>query len=206
MPSLLLTVFLLQLTLHLINSIGATALNELLWNAYNKYLPTSTSKSTQSQATLKREVVRLKRELAAVSAQDDFARWAKLRRQHDKAVAEYDKSSNSLTSTKSTFTSRLNTFRMIATNGFKIFLQFWYARQALFWIPKGWVPYYAEWILSFPRAPLGSVSLQVWTLACGSVVAMVGEAVVAAAMLAMGSSKSGAQRENVKADADKKAT
>jgi hypothetical protein len=36
-------------------------------------------------------VVRLKREMAAISAQDDFARWAKLRRQHDKALEEHDK-------------------------------------------------------------------------------------------------------------------
>jgi len=31
----------------------------------------------------------------AVSAQDEFARWAKLRRTHDKAVADYEKSSMS---------------------------------------------------------------------------------------------------------------
>jgi hypothetical protein len=39
---------------------------------------------------MKREVVRLKRELNGVSAQDDFAKWAKLRRQHDKAVVEFE--------------------------------------------------------------------------------------------------------------------
>lgn len=33
----------------------------------------------------------MKRELAAISAQDDFARWANLRRQHDKALEEHDK-------------------------------------------------------------------------------------------------------------------
>jgi hypothetical protein len=40
-------------------------------------------------------VVRIKREMNAVSAQDEFARWAKLRRTHDKAVADYEKSSTS---------------------------------------------------------------------------------------------------------------
>lgn len=40
--------------------------------------------------------------------------------------------------------------------------------------------------MSFPRAPLGSVSLQVWTLACSSVVAMVSEALVATLVLVMG--------------------
>jgi hypothetical protein len=87
--------------------------------------------------------------------------------------------------TKNAFISRANTARTVLTTGLKLFLQFWYARQALFWIPKGWVPYYAEWILSFPRAPLGSVSLQVWTLACSSMVAMVSEALVASLVLVM---------------------
>lgn len=40
---------------------------------------------------LKKEVVRLKREMAAISAQDNFAQWAKVRRQHDKALSEYEK-------------------------------------------------------------------------------------------------------------------
>lgn len=107
--SLLLAVFLLNLAIHLINTLGAATLNELvrtwqaifestsadelqLWVLYNK-LPTPTAKDAQNSARLKKEVVRLKREMNAVSAQDEFARWAKLRRTHDKAVAEYEKSS-----------------------------------------------------------------------------------------------------------------
>ncbi|TID13756.1 putative Protein get1 [Venturia nashicola] len=185
MPSLLLVTFLLQLTLHLINTIGTTPINESLWSAYSSIFPSQAGTSTKI-TTLKREVVRLKRELAATSAQDDFAKWAKLRRQHDKAAADYEKIAGESTSAKTAFISRANTFRTVLTTGLKLFLQFWYSRQALFWIPKGWVPYYAEWILSFPRAPLGSVSLQVWTLACSSVVAMVSEALVATLVLAMG--------------------
>ena len=40
---------------------------------------------------MKREVLRLKRELNGVSAQDNFAKWAKLQRQYDKAAAEFEK-------------------------------------------------------------------------------------------------------------------
>jgi hypothetical protein len=104
MPSLLLTVFTLQLVLHIINTAGASTINEICWSLYNRFLPTSTSKAAQDQVKLRREVVRLKRELAGVSAQDDFAKWAKLRRQHDKVVAEYDK-----TSTCSSFSSTTTT-------------------------------------------------------------------------------------------------
>jgi len=35
--------------------------------------------------------VRLNREMKAVSAQDDFAKWARIRREHDKAKDKYDK-------------------------------------------------------------------------------------------------------------------
>lgn len=49
----------------------------------------------------------------------------------------------------------------------------------MFWIPQGWVPGYVEWILAFPRAPTGSISMQVWWIACATVIHMVGEAVVA---------------------------
>lgn len=52
----------------------------------------------------------------------------------------------------------------------------WYAREPMFWLPHGWFPYYAEWIISFPRAPLGSVSVASWQLACTVVVGLAADA------------------------------
>jgi hypothetical protein len=62
-------------------------------------------------------------------------------------------------------------------------LQFWFSRQALFWLPQGWVPGYVEWLLAFPRAPKGSISIQLWGIACASVISMSSEAIVAAYVL-----------------------
>ena len=45
------------------------------------------------------------------------------------------------------------------------------------------MPAYVEWVLSFPRAPMGSVSIQVWGIACASVVGMLGSAAVAGFVL-----------------------
>ena len=53
----------------------------------------------------------------------------------------------------------------------------------MFWIPRNWVPGYVEWLLAFPRAPAGSVSVQMWGIACATVVKLVGAAVVAALVL-----------------------
>ncbi|KAI9686533.1 MAG: GET complex subunit get1 [Bathelium mastoideum] len=91
MASILLWTFVLQLVIHVINTFGASSVNELLWQLYQR-LPIATSKAAQDQLKLQREVLRLNREISGVSAQDEFSKWAKLRRQLDKAKAEYDKS------------------------------------------------------------------------------------------------------------------
>lgn len=50
--------------------------------------------------------------------------------------------------------------------------------------------------MSFPKAPLGSVSIQVWGIACASVIALVGEALVAVVVLYM-SSQAGKGKEKL---------
>lgn len=167
-----------------------------LWILYNK-LPTPTSGSARKVQDLKKEIVRLKRELGNTSPQDNFSKWAKLDRQHNKAMAEYQKlgmscldgsiinatdmttTDGSLRTHQATFTSAVSTVRWLGTQGLRFVLQFWFAKSPMFWLPAGWVPYYVEWILSFPRAPLGSVSINVWGIACASMIALVADALAA---------------------------
>lgn len=109
MPSLLLIVLVLQVVIHLINTVGASTVNALVglnlisqalsnadikkaWTLYNR-LPTSTATAAQNQRRLRRDFVRQQKEMAATSSQDEFARWAKLRRQQDKTQAELEKTS-----------------------------------------------------------------------------------------------------------------
>jgi len=177
MANLLVIVFLIQLLIHLINTIGATAINDLLWKLYSS-LP-HTSEAVKTQTTLRGEVVRLKREMAATSSQDEFAKWARLRRQHDKAMAEYDEKSSKVNSTRSKFDTTVTVARWLSTNGLRLFLQFWYSRTPIFYLPSGWFPTYMEWLVAFPRAPWGTVSIQVWGTACITVITLVGEALTA---------------------------
>lgn len=152
-----------------------------------------------------------------MSAQDDFARWAKLRRAHDKVFAEFQKSGtytpviiyyfpskanfclflpdSGIRSARTSFDTTVASIRWVFTNGLRFFLQFWYAKQPLFWIPQGWVPGYVEWILAFPRAPTGSISIQVWGIACASVISLVSEALVALYSLASGKTASKEKRK-----------
>jgi hypothetical protein len=76
---------------------------------------------------------------------------------------------------KTSFDWSVKSARWLSTNGLKIFLQFWYSKTPVFALPEGWFPYYVEWVLSFPRAPLGSVSIQVWSNVCATAVAFLGE-------------------------------
>lgn len=80
---------------------------------------------------------------------------------------------------KAAFDKTVTTARWLCTSGLRYFLPFWYARSPMFWLPHGWFPYYAEWIISFPRAPMGSVSVASWQLACTGVIALVADTITA---------------------------
>ena len=59
----------------------------MLWN---KLPYSSTSADVRLQTKRRRELVGLKQELNATSAQDQFAKWARLDRQFSRMQAEYD--------------------------------------------------------------------------------------------------------------------
>lgn len=81
---------------------------------------------------------------------------------------------------KSRFDSTVTAVRWAATSGVKFALPLWYAKRPMFWLPPAWFPYYAEWVLAFPRAPLGSVSIASWQLACAGFIKLLGDALAAA--------------------------
>jgi len=176
MISLLLLVLLLQILVYLINTIGAKSINDLAWAAYTR-LPISASKLPREQLILRNDVLKLKREMHGTSSQDEFAKWAKIRRQHDKKQAEYDQKTEQMKSTRSQFDTVVTGARWFLTTGLRTFLQFWHAKTPVFTYPRDWLPWYVEWVLGFPRAPYGSVSVQVWGTVCGVVVALVGDTI-----------------------------
>ncbi|EAW10100.1 guided entry of tail-anchored proteins factor 1 [Aspergillus clavatus NRRL 1] len=180
MLSLILTIFFVHVAIYLVNTAGASTIDTALWALYLK-LPTSTAKNAREQSRLKREVVQLNREMNNTSSQDEFAKWAKLRRRHDKAKDEYETINQALTSQKTSFDWAVKIARWLSTSGLKIFLQFYYSKTPVFALPAGWFPSIVEWMLSFPRAPRGSVSVQVWNSVCATAIAVMAE--IFAAML-----------------------
>ncbi|KAA8649195.1 hypothetical protein EYZ11_012298 [Aspergillus tanneri] len=174
MLSLIWTVLFVHVAIYLINSIGADTIDSLLWLLYLK-LPTSTSKHAREQAQLKREVLQLKRDMNNTSSQDEFAKWAKIRRRHDKTMEKCEAMNKTLSAQKTSFDWSVKIARWVSTTGLKVFLQFWYSKTPVFALPEAWFPYYITWILSFPRAPLGSVSIHVWSNVCATAISVFAE-------------------------------
>lgn len=68
----------------------------------------------------------------------------------------------------------------------------------MFWLPYGLFPYYAEWLISFPRAPLGSVSIVSWQLACTGVIALVVDTIRALVKVVMDARSQAGQKAGAK--------
>lgn len=85
-----------------------------LLQTYSLYLRLTRSPIAAKQRTLKSEILSAKAELLKTSAQDQFARWAKLRRGVDKGLADLEKLSAFLPCT---------IIIMVPTTNLKFFVQ-----------------------------------------------------------------------------------
>ena len=143
----------------------------ILYQAYEAYLRITRSPLAARQRALKTEILTTKAELMRTSAQDQFAKWAKLRRSVDKGLAELEKLSEFLSphinfsltsfgldgqiaSTKSGFSLKFNTLLWLLTTGLQFAVGWWYRKQAVFYLPEGWFGPLGWW-LSLPFAPAG---------------------------------------------------
>ncbi|KAJ4124331.1 GET complex subunit get1 [Fusarium falciforme] len=71
---LMLSIFLIEVVVHLVNAIGAKTINNLLWTLIN-LLPVPTAKAAAEQRKMQAEYLKVQRELKATSSQDEFAKW-----------------------------------------------------------------------------------------------------------------------------------
>jgi len=171
--SLLITIFFLVFIGQLVTWIGKTVLLDI---TYDTYLRITRSPLATRQRALKKEILATKAELLKTSAQDQFAKWAKLRRSVDKGLADLEKLNAEVASSKSGFAMKFNTLLWVLTSGLQFAVGWWYRRQPVFYLPEGWFGPLGWW-LALPFAPAGSVSVGVWQMACRRVI-VVGQKVV----------------------------
>jgi len=141
--------------------IGKPVLLQFCFNFYLSF----TSELAKRRSLLRKRILEDQKLLKQTSAQDQFAKWAKLRRQVDKGLADLEKLNAEVATQQASFAIRFNTVIWFFTAGLQFFIGWWYRKQAVFYLPKGWFGP-AEWWLALPFAPKGSVSCATWQMAC----------------------------------------
>ncbi|KAL0247353.1 protein GET1 [Cryptococcus tetragattii IND107] len=163
MINLTLVIFLCTLINQIVSWVGKSVLQEIAFTAYSWVF---LSGIAVKQRKLRKQVLEDKAELGRTSSQDEFAKWAKLRRKLDKSLADLEKANNNVSSSRSSFSKKFSTLLWLMTTGAQFLLSWWFRKQPIFWLPEGWVPYPVAWLLSFPSAPIGSVSSGAWGAIC----------------------------------------
>jgi len=164
--TLALTIFLLVLLSEIITWIGKSVLQELAFSAHQRLF---NSKLIKDQRALQKELLETKSQLLRTSAQDEFAKWAKLRRKVDKGLVDLEKLNSQIASNRTVFSIKFSSFIWISTTGAQFVIGWYYRKSAVFWLPQGWFGPLEYW-LSFPFAPEGSVSCGVWQMSCRRVI------------------------------------
>jgi hypothetical protein len=171
--SLIITIFVLVFITELVSWIGKSVLLDLVYALFLRIVHSSTF---ARQRALKSSILSTKAELSRTSAQDEFAKWAKLRRSVDKGLADLENLNAEISANKNAFSLTFNTTLWISTTGLQFVVGWWFRRSAVFFLPPGWLGPIGWW-LALPFAPRGSVSVGVWQMACRRVI-KVGERVV----------------------------
>ncbi|KAG0221448.1 GET complex subunit get1 [Mortierella sp. GBA43] len=159
---LTIAVLVVVLLAELIGLVGKTQTTAL---AYDIYLKIVNKDKVAKQRQLKKEVLTLKNDLSRTSSQDEFAKWAKLRRKMDSKIAELEKLTTELHITKASFEIKFKSFLWFVTSGLQFLMILWYRRVPVFFLPKGWFGP-SEIVLSMPFAERGSISIAVWFFVC----------------------------------------
>lgn len=123
----------------------------------------------------KKELFDTRQQMNATSAQDEFSKWAKLRRKVDKLTGEVDEQNKLISSGQFFFSILFKGLMFILNMAIPWMLSSYYSTTPMFYLPPG------DWfgplgyLFSFPKAPVGAVSTTVWTMVCGRVLTLVGD-------------------------------
>ncbi|KAI8984729.1 WRB/Get1 family [Mycotypha africana] len=159
---LAITVLLLVLLTESILFLGYSYITTI---TYDLYVKITRDNRVAKQKKMKTDVLRLKAELGQTSSQDEFSKWAKLRRKLDKAVADLEKLNSDISYSRAAFELKVKSVLWFLVHGSQVVMVLWFRKSAVFYLPPGWFGP-AQRFLSWPSAPEGSVSVGIWFAAC----------------------------------------
>jgi len=147
----------------LIGWVGQTKLTAI---AYAIWLRVTHSQLHRQRQDLRREILKTKAEFQSTSSQDEFAKWARLRRKLDKEVISMEQLNNQIGSARTKFSATFSSLVWIFTTGVQFILISYYRSEPVFFLPQGWFPSSVVWTLGLPSAPFGAVSTMAWAMVC----------------------------------------
>ncbi|SPO42349.1 related to Protein GET1 [Moesziomyces antarcticus] len=158
-------IFVSVVVVQCISALGKERLQEALWFVFASIFHRGT---LSSQRALRKEIYSTKQELAATSSQDQFAKWAKLRRRVDKGLADLERTNADVARAKSTFGMLFKAVMFVITTVVPFCVTSWYSKTPIFWLPPTKHSWFGPvgWFLALPRAPKGAISSTVWQMVC----------------------------------------
>eukprot|EP00835_Amoeboradix_gromovi_P001280 NODE_55_length_26219_cov_0.194908.p14 type:complete len:176 gc:universal NODE_55_length_26219_cov_0.194908:15448-14921(-) len=115
---------------------------------------------TKDLSNLKKDILTLQNELQCTSAMDEFAKWAKIRRELDAVSKKYQDSQSSESYKKLTVNLKVRSGLWVLTSIMHAGCSIYFRTAPMFYMPKLLGP--ANDYLHLPFAPNGSVSVVVW--------------------------------------------
>src|SRR5947207_15688000 len=106
------------------------------------------------QKSLQLQVLQTTATLKSTSSQDEFAKWARLNRQHDKQIEDLKRINSIVEGHQAKFRRVVRMMVWLGTTGVKGFVQWWYKKEPVFWLLAGTFSYWVEYIVAFPKAPI----------------------------------------------------
>lgn len=167
--TLIVAVFIILLIQNTITAVGKASIESLVWILYCRIAPKFGHSKLTVMSEKANELRKIVAERRAISAQDNYAKWTKLNRQHDKLVAEIDQLQKDVDLDK----AKVNTFTgyliAVVTSIPIWFFRVWYRKAVLYYFPPSVLPRALEWCLALPFTVTGGVSLTIWMMAAGTV-------------------------------------
>ncbi|CAH2354566.1 golgi to ER traffic protein 1 [[Candida] railenensis] len=176
--TILFTILLVILSKQIVGAIGKKNIEKLVWNKYCSWKTSGTTKNPASSddspiiklAKLKSDLTSIKAERSKVSAQDQYAKWTKLNRQHDKLEAEIKVMNEAIVQDEQRISKYVGYIITIATTIPIWVSRVWFRKTILFYVPPGALPYPVEWVLALPFVPTGGIGLTIWMFSLNSVI------------------------------------
>lgn len=153
----------------LLSNVSTTMLTEFFWQIYSNY---SRNETTRELRTQRKMLLDVRTERANTSSKDEFAKWARLDRKHQKLKGQVDALNSQLGLRRQNLTASLRVAKWFTTTGIKFYVQWRYRSAVVAWLPQHSVPGVVEWFVALPSAPKGAISVATWLLAVDALVSL----------------------------------